>query len=316
MSYVDPHRGGVSGTYGPNRNILFPRTRLGLPEDPIPPEKTQPIPFLEVDGEAVRRENSDFYAAVQRLDTGVGEFIETLDELLDPGNTLVTFTGDHGPDVTRGKIAVYATATHVPLILRWPATIEAGQVRDELVSTVDLFPTFLNAAGSKTLLIDNRQTGRSLLELFPEAPHDWRRYLFTEFITHVPWHFYPRYAVIDGDFQYIHNLFGGERKNPLGPTNYCEAWRVATAPRFSDPAIAAAYARVDNPPRHELFNLQSDPHLIDNLADDPAYAAKLRELSDAVKTWREETKDPFLDPAFRDAFEEKTKAMLGEYRNR
>jgi len=313
MSYVDPHRGGVPGTYGPDRNIKFPRIEEGLPEDPLPPGRTQPIPFLAVDTPRVRMENSDYYAAVERLDIGVGEFMEALDERLDPANTLVVFIGDHGPDVTRGKISAYYTATHIPLLMRWKGKIEPSQVRHELTSTIDLFPTFLDAANARSTRIDERQTGLSLLDIFSSGEPDWRGYLFTEFLTHVPWHYYPRFAVSDGDFHYIFNLHGGERENPLEPRNYCEAWHAATAPDFPYRDVAEAYARVDMPPRHELFHLRADPYSVNNLAGEPAYADKLRELSNAIAAWREETDDPFLSDAFRKAFADKVARMHEDF---
>jgi len=305
MSYVDPHRGAVPGRYGDNGGRKFPRVKKGLPPDPLPAERIEPIPFLAIDTPRVRTENADFYGAVRRLDIGVGEFVEGMDERLDPENTLVVFIGDHGPDVTRGKKAAYRHATRIPMLLRWRGVIDSGQVRHELASTIDLFPTFLAAAGADEPAPDARQTGRNLLRLFRGEKPEWRDYLFTEFLTHAPWHYYPRFAVTDGDYHYILNVPGGERDNPLKPRDYCEAWHAATAPDHANPAVARAYARVEAPPRRELFDVRADPYSIRNLADDPAYARKLRELNDAIARWRERTKDPFLSETFRRDFRER-----------
>jgi len=305
MSYVDPHRGGGdSGRYGPDRNLKFPRVKLGLPENPPAPEATIPVDFLAMDGERVRFENSDYYSAVSRLDTGVGEFLDMLAARGLAENTLVIVIGDHGPDLTRGKISSYASATHIPMLVRWPGRAEPGLVRDELVSTIDLFPTFLAAAGSPDPTPDPRQTGLSLLPLLKPGKVEWRGMLFTEFIAHVPWFYYPRYTVFDGRYHLIENVFGGERENPLKGVNFCEAWWEVQDPRYDGTPIRAVYERVSKPPRLELFDLSADPFELKNLADDPARAEDLRRLSSAITQWRESTKDPFLDPAFGKRYEE------------
>ncbi|MGZ0655310.1 sulfatase family protein [Coraliomargarita sp. W4R53] len=315
MSYVDPHRGGPA--YGPDKNQEFPRIKKGLPENPILPENTNPIPYLAVDTPAVRAEISDYYSAVQRLDFGVGEFMEGLDRLLDPLNTLVVFIGDHGADVTRGKISAYHSATHIPYLVRWEGHILPGQVREELVSTIDLFPSFLDAAGAEVVTPDSRQTGLSFLTLFgQDSAPDWRQFLFTEYITHVPWHLYPRYTITDGRYHYIFNVWGGERENPLVARNYDEAWLAATSPDFSDTLVAKAYSHVEMPPRNELFDLEKDPYSLVNLADNPEYASRLREASAALSQWRLETQDPFLDSDFLDSFDKETQEIKAAYENR
>ncbi len=314
MSYIDPHRGGGDGAYGPGKNEKFPRVRMGLPENPPSPEETKPIPFLGVDSPDLRREDSDFYSALSRLDTGVGGFLDILKARnLGGDNTLVIFVGDNGPDVTRGKMAAYATATRTPLMIRWPGHDQPGLVRGEPVSTVDLFPTFLAAAGAPAATIDPRQTGLSLLPLLKPGDVAWRKELFTEFITHVPWHFFPRYTVQEGKYHLIHNIEGGKRENPLEPRNYCYAWWEVESPKYDGTPIREVYDRVDNPPEFELFDVSADPHEYHNLASDPANKELVARLAARIADWRKETKDPFLDPGFSKAFEEKVAEMKRKY---
>jgi len=314
MSYVDPHRGGGDGRYAPDKNEKFPRIRMGLPENPPAPEQTKPIPFLGVDSPEIRMEDSDFYSAVSRLDTGVGEFLDLLEKRnLSGDNTLVVFLGDNGPDVTRGKIAAYATATRTPLMIRWPGHDQPGLTRDEPVSTTDLFPTFLSAAGAKTPTIDPRQNGRSLLPLLEPRDVEWRDQVFTEFITHVPWDYYPRYTVFDGKYHLIHNIEGGKRENPLEPHNYCYAWWAAESPAYDGTPIRTVYDHVENPPEFELFDVSTDPFEFKNLADDPAQKETVTRMAAQIENWRKETKDPFLDPGFGKAFEEKVAGMKKQY---
>ncbi|MCB1689902.1 MAG: sulfatase [Halioglobus sp.] len=309
MSYVDPHRGDSDdgSRYGPRRNFKFPRTKLGLPQKATPPSEIEPFPFLGLDSPGIRKELADYYGAVDRLDIGVGDL---RNQLVARGlwkDALVIFIGDHGPDVTRGKMAVYESAVRIPFLLKAPGA-EKGVVREELVSTVDLFPTLLDAAKSGQA---NSHEGRSLLPLtMAGASPDWRRYMFTEYITHVPDQFYPRYAVRDNRYKLIFNVQGGEVENPLTPINYCNAWWESRKPRYRKSPIKAVYDRVENPPKIELYDLQEDPYEWHNLADDPGLAEVKERLVLAIQEWRQSTRDPLLDPA---EFEKERKKMDGKY---
>ncbi len=306
MSYVDPHRGGGDGRYERGKNEKFPRIRHGLPENPPTPDETVPVPFLGVDSPKVRLENSDFYSCVQRLDTGVGELLEMMDSkrLLD--NTLIVFIGDHGPALTRGKISAYATATHIPMLVKWPGHTDAGLVRDELVSTIDLFPTFITAAGGK--ISDGRQTGHPLQSLLEKGEVEWRTSLGTEFISHVPWHYYPRYTILAGKYHLIHNL-ASTRENPLEGHNYCYAWWEVQKPSYDGTKIRTVYDHVERPPEFELFDLEKDPFEYENLADNPEHKERVQELSRKVDAWRRKTRDPFLDPAYAEAYAREVGAL-------
>ena len=62
------------------------------------------------------------------------------------------------------------------------------------------------------------------------------------------------------------------------------------------PHVRAAHARWSHPPRYELYDLQSDPHEWDNLADDPEHEATRERLIRALEEWQRRIRDPFLDP--------------------
>lgn len=295
VSYVDPHRGDSDDgvRYGPAKNIKFPRTKLGLPENATPASQIIPFPFLGVDSAEIREELADYYGAVDRLDIGVGDLVKQLEQRGLLEDALVIFVGDHGPDVTRGKIAIYESATRVPFVVKVPGA-NSGLKREELVSTVDIFPTILEVAGGDQ---SASGPGRSLLPLTQANTRiDWRRYLFTEFITHGRNHFYPRYAVRDARYKLIYNVLGGERENPLAPANYCNAWWESRKPEYLHTPIRAVYDRVENPPRIELYDLQADPYEWHNLADDPELATLRDVLFLEIENWRESTNDPLLDP--------------------
>ena len=129
---------------------------------------------------------------VEQMDTGIGRVLATLDELGIAKDTLVVFTSDNGPsaepnaygpdgaNLSNGPLREYKFSMHeggirVPFVARWPGRIPAGTVRHEPVVTMDLMPTFLEAAG---VAAKPEMHGRSALPLLtggsfhrPEALH-------------------------------------------------------------------------------------------------------------------------------------------------
>jgi N-sulfoglucosamine sulfohydrolase len=318
MSYIDPHRGNSDDPtpYPITGNVRFPRVKLGIPEQATSAEDIVPMSFLGLDSPEIRYEQADFYGALERLDIGVGDLRERLEERGLWEGLHVVFVGDHGPDVTRGKMAVYESATKVPLLVRGPSATP-GLVRDEFVSIVDLFPTFMGMAGAEQVIVDPRQTGKDLSPLLQPGEVPWREQIFTEYITHVPWYFYPRYTVREGDWKLIYNTLGDEgRPNPLDLDKFCHAYFEVRKPKYDGTQIREVYDRVKVAPKYELFNLAEDPYEFVNLADDPNYQEIRDHLSAAIQKWREGTGDPMLDPEKFKAQERKGQEFREEYLRR
>ena len=117
---------------------------------------------------------------VAEIDWSVGQILDTLKaEGLDK-NTLVIFTTDNGPWCTsaaplRGKKNDSEEGgMRVPAVIRWPGKISAGQVNDELMSTMDLLPTFARLAGAE-LPSDRVIDGKDIWPVLTKGektPHD------------------------------------------------------------------------------------------------------------------------------------------------
>lgn len=121
--------------------------------------------------------------AVEELDWSVGQVLAKLKELGLDENTLVLFTSDNGAwfggssGGLRGmKSAQWEGGYRVPMIARWPGQIPAGQVRDQLAITMDLFATVLDVTGAK-MPDDRALDGRSLMPVLKSAeakpPHEY-----------------------------------------------------------------------------------------------------------------------------------------------
>jgi len=93
-----------------------------------------------------------YYAMCTKVDESIGRLLDALHELGRDRDTLVAFTSEHGHYFeTRWndhpKRLCYDTAARVPLLMRLPGVIPAGQVTRELISAVDLVPTILGLVG-------------------------------------------------------------------------------------------------------------------------------------------------------------------------
>ncbi len=108
-----------------------------------------------------------YYAMVTLIDDAVKRILDTLNGLGLREQTLVIFTSDHGEMLGDHNLLLkgpmmYESAVRVPLILRWPGHLPAGQRRPELVQWMDLCPTLLDAAALPPL---PRNQAQSLLPL-------------------------------------------------------------------------------------------------------------------------------------------------------
>ena len=105
------------------------------------------------DPEELRRDIAVYYGMISLMDHHIGRILDRLDQLGLERETLVVFTSDHGHflghhGLNRKGPFHYEDMIRVPFIVRHPGRVPAGRVGDELVSLVDLAPTFLRAAGA------------------------------------------------------------------------------------------------------------------------------------------------------------------------
>ena len=268
----------------------------GIPERPLQAADVEPLEYMGLDSPELREQTANYYNSMNRLDTYVGDLLQTLIDSGKHEDTLVVYLGDHGADLLRGKRTSYEGGVRVPLIVRWPGLQQAGQVRDELVSTLDLMPTFLEASAEREVA---ELAGRSLSPLLAGHTPPWREYLFTEFHLHSNHNYFPQRTVRDQRYKLIRNLM----PNAVNPGHAFTLGRffseaelheaIGRAPR----RVRMAYHAMGRPPEYELYDLTVDPHEFSNLASDPSHYDAFERLKARLQQWRVETEDPFLDPA-------------------
>ena len=259
------------------------------------PAKLTTLPPYYPDTPAVREDWKRNYELITAMDAWAGKLISELKEAGEWENTVVMFWSDHGTGLPRRKRWLYDSGTHIPLIVHYPekvratfATKDAGENDDRLVSSVDFAPTLLTLAG---VAVPKHLQGRSFLTGEPRTHAFGARDRMDE-----------RYDLIrtarDSRYRYVRNF------EPLKPytqyINTCENGatmreiRAAIDAKTMPPAAALYIA--PQKPVEELYDLETDPHEVKNLAADPAHAEKLAELRGALTAWQLEIGDLGLVP--------------------
>ena len=147
-----------------------------------------------------------YFGMIAALDDAVGRILDALDEAGIADNTLVVFLSDNGcagyfsglcscEPLSGGKLTYYEGGVRVPFLVRWPAEVAAGTRIDAPVSTLDILPTALAAAGAEAPA-DLELDGHDLMPLLDGSAETTGRGRFV-------WRNYPTVAVRSGDMKLI-----------------------------------------------------------------------------------------------------------------
>ncbi len=198
-----------------------------------------------------QRYMQDYLRSIASVDDGVGKILDWLDENKLADSTIVVYTSDQGFYLGEhgwyDKRFMYEESLRTPLIARIPGEISGGTTRNEIVLNLDLAPTFLDYAGVE---IPEEMQGRSWRDLVTGNDNNWRKSLYYHYYEYPHgWHYVKRHYGIRTDrYKLIHFY------------NDIDAW--------------------------ELYDLENDPGEVNNLYEDPEYAAIQQELEDELKRLR------------------------------
>jgi arylsulfatase A-like enzyme len=234
--------------------------------------KKIPIPEWLPDLPGVREDLRRYYDEIGRMD---GEFQLVLDIVqkragLD--NTIVIFAGDNGCPFPHGKGSLYDPGLNVPFIVRWPGRIKPGSVTDELISNEDLTPTLLEAAGIPPV---KGMSGISFLSRLRGTSLPAREHVFAQRLTHGSRPFQEGTTTHTFDLsrmvrtkrhKLIYNCTPFIEYSPVDSYNEA-SWKEMSeenawgrlAPRFSKTYFSRSR------PVFELYDLQTDPHELNNI---------------------------------------------------
>ena len=207
-------------------------------------------------------------------------------------DTIVMYWSDHGGPLARGKRYIYDSGIHVPLIIRIPEKFRSrdqgkpGTVDDQMMSFVDFAPTMLNLAGVN---IPSNIQGRSFLG--PRLGSE-RKYVYAA-RDRMDERYDTIRAVRDKRYKYIRNY--EPHKPGFQFIDYAERSVIHQEIRRLEatgslPAEVSAMLASSKHPE-EFYDLEADPHEINNLADSPDHRSTLQRLRTAHEKWLFETRE-------------------------
>lgn len=222
-------------------------------------------PSYDTDREKLQWMYRSYYGAISHIDREVGLILKELDAAGLADNTIVVFSSDHGDQMLEhglmGKNCFFESSVRVPFIIRYPKHVRPGQY-SELVESVDLLPTLFELAG---LPEPYENQGHSLAGLIGTGGGEYaeRDAVFSENV--IP-------EVITGNresFEFIKGEGIRGIRHPDAKMVRTRRWKYVYYPE--------GFA--------ELYDLESDPDEMTNLADDPKYREQVYQMKDRLLHW-------------------------------
>jgi len=201
----------------------------------------------------------DYYAGIVSADENVGKLFGALTEMGQMDDTAIMFSADHGFFMGEwrkyDKRFMHEPSIRTPMLIRYPRMVRAGSTADQMVTNMDIAPTFLELAG---IPVPKRMQGLSMVPLLKgEQPKNWRKDWLYEYYEYPGPHSVPKNRGVRTErYKFIH---------------YYEA-----------------------PEEFELYDLAEDPGELRNLYGDPRHAGLARDLRRRLAELREETGDRYV----------------------
>ena len=264
------------------------------PENPINIDEVELPPYYPQTNLG-KRDWANGLESAQLVDKQIGEVLQRLEDEGLAENTLVFIIGDNGRCMPRGKQFLYDGGIQVPIMVRWPGKVKANQVNDNLVTTIDISKTILDAAG---ITAPHPLHGKNILDKSTNK----RKYIFAARDKMDETHDAMR-VIRSKEYKLIHNL--------MPERAYCQfnRYKEASYPVLAElnilnmkgelPPEQAAFLAASKP-EFELYDMVKDPDELKNLADDPKFTKAKEELLKELNNWRENViKDKGVSEEFR-----------------
>ena len=208
--------------------------------------------IMDVSPEEEERARAAYYGLVCSMDRMIGRLLDKLKALKLDRNTLVVYASDHGEQLgAHGlwwKHTFYEDSVRIPMILRWPDALPAGERRQQVVNLIDLTATMLDATGAPAL---PGADGTSFLEIARNSAAPWLDRTFSEY-CHGSRHDW--------------GIPGTSQNRMIRQGRYKLNYYHGYAP--------------------QLFDLQEDPLEECDLAGDPGHSALVRQLTrEVLRGW-------------------------------
>ncbi len=230
-----------------NSAIFQRRPNNGIPplDKPALMRKIGDLPPLGPETATPEKDIRERAEMLMGVDEGLGRIMNELEATGQLDNTILVFTSDHGywygeHGLDYERRLAYEEAIRIPMLIRYPPKIKAGQTADQMILSIDLAPTLIEMAGE---VPGDHLQGRSLIPIIDGTVQDWRKSFLVEYYSDTV---FPRIvtmgykAVRNERYKYIHY--------------------------------------VDLEGMDELYDLQNDPYELKNVINDPEASDVLEQM--------------------------------------
>ena len=239
------------------------------------------VPAYQPDLPEVREGWAQYYDQMTEMDGIAARHLREIEQAGLADETIVFYYGDHGPGLPRNKRSACNSGLNVPLIVYVPEKFKHLAPKDyapgvktkRLVQFVDLAPTLLSLVGTKP---PEWMQGRAFMGPHESAPN--------EFVFGFRGRMDERpdlvRSVFDGRYVYVRNylphLPAGQHNAYMFETPMTRAWKKA----FDEETLTPKQTQYWTAPRamEELYDLQSDPDEVNNLAASAEHQDTLKRL--------------------------------------
>ncbi len=232
----------------------------------------------------------DYMSVIKSVDESVGRVLDYLDSHGLTENTIIVYTSDQGFYMGEhgwfDKRFMYEESLRTPLLIAYPGHIQPGTVCNKLVQNIDYAPTFLDLAGISK---PKELPGRSLTPLFKagDKVKGWRNSIYYHYYDYPTYHMVRKHDGVRTDrYKLIHFYGEGgldavkENKYQRQPgTREHGCMTYLTSLGYFEPKDSAVNY-------NELYDLQADPHELNNLYGKPGYEKITKQLQKQLTDYR------------------------------
>ncbi len=266
------------------------------------------VPAYYPDNKTIRGDLADYEIEIEWFDKHITRALEYLKASGKLKNTLIIVSSDHGMPFPRVKGQLYEDGFAVPFIARWDGKIKPGRTVTDFITFPDLAPTLLEAVNAEK---EPQFTGESFLPqllseksgrldpdrnytLLGKERHDIGR-TDGELLSVS----YPVRAIRTDKFLYARNLL--PHRWPVGNPEFgfknvdggpIKSYLTALKP--DSPEYRFYEMSFGKRPLEELYDIESDPDCVKNLAQDPTHRKTCDSLWTQLKKQLIAQKDPRL----------------------
>lgn len=248
------------------------------------PLTTQPeeviLPPYYPDNAVTRRDMAIMYSNITEMDRQFGEKIQ---ELKDAGlyeNTIIIWYSDNGGPLPNMKRSIYERGTLVPFMIHFPDNYRAGEMDDRLCMFPDIPATILSVAGIQPPKL---MQGKAFLGKYATSS---RNYIYGA-RDRMDEQRDKQGAVRDKRFRYVRNYM--PEKAGYMPVAYRLQIPIMRnlVELYKADSLNEVQKRWFEAPRaaEEFYDVQTDPHELNNLINNPAYSPDITRLRKEYQHW-------------------------------